>query len=39
MIMIEMNDEPPLEPPQKINNQKHYVGINVINFEKLKRHD
>ena len=35
MIMNKTNDEPPLEPPQKINNQEHYVGINIVNFENL----
>ena len=35
MIMNETEDEPPLDPPQKINNREHYVGINVVNFEDL----
>ena len=35
MIMNETNDEPLLDPPQKIHNREHYVGINVIDFQQL----
>ena len=35
MIMNKTEDEPPLDPPRKINNREYYVGINVVNFENL----
>ena len=35
MIMNKMDNEPLLEPPQKINNQEHYVEINIVNFKNL----
>jgi hypothetical protein len=32
----EIYPEPQLDPPQKINNRQHYVGITTIAFEEFK---
>ena len=37
MIMNKTEDEPPLDPPRKIKNWEHYVGVNVVNFKDLNR--